>query len=791
MIDFTISEELKSIISKFGIRNNGVIELEFAEIYGKQTIYSIFRIRDLQKSFKAFENKVKDQVPDISHQHYNLLENAIYENLDSLKESRENNEGNERDQKTAYLRKYEHNGLLFESIVIEGIPKFACYDDGKLQALDKLEGPNHTFYPVDNISTNNPLPYLFDSEKEVERYMQLSRDETFDSLFDKVLKEYEKYVNADEHSTVTLAANTVGSHFQDKFGTTNYNILTGENGSGKNSALLVFRMLGYRVFYVTAASSANYYTFLGDIQEGQGTIAEDEADNIGYDIDKQRILKTGYASGGNVPKVEFNKNGVRSQSSYLTFCHKWLSMEELPHEKHIKGIIDRSFTHKFLIGEVQHNIKDVLKDKNSELYRQLIHLRKLLIAFKLTHYNDDFPLLRLNIRNRNRELTQPLLTLFRNGKNFDRIRLALSKLINEKSILKSNSIEAKIVEALYGLINAEENSNNLEQKIHEFSNDEIFYKLKEVMDGRDDQWGILGNAVYLPDGTKLTKAKVSSLLKSKFKAVSFRTNQKRGFRFNKLDLEKMSKQYEVVEEIVIDDITKEEGEENTSKVLANNKKNEKMVIEVTEVTEVTDFKGVCPVYYNDTNTDIGNNKTFETPKDEIGSETNKKANNDFINTGLKNNDNIECKSTHETNDLTANPDNDYFKNASKSINDNNKETMPISQIHPIDSVSEKNSINEDKDKVGVSINQNKTYTPSESVTTVTTVTSLPPKYPCYYCGNSYSTNIDLDMELHLHENHRDQMLKLPIKGNLDKREEYVISLTKKRMVENSLVDEEE
>ena len=32
--------------------------------------------------------------------------------------------------------------------------------------------------------------------------------------------------------------------------------------------------------------------------------------------------------------------------------------------------------------------------------------------------------------------------------------------------------------------------------------------------------------------------------------------------------------------------------------------------------------------------------------------------------------------------------------------------------------------------------------------------------------------------------HKDQLLKLPVKGNLDKREEYVIYLTKKKMVEN-------
>ena len=732
MTDFTISEGLKHFVSRFGVRHTGVIEIEFTEIYAKQTIYSIFRIKDLQKSFKAFENKVKDQVPNIAPPHYNLLENAIYENLDSLKENEENNDSSERGQKITYLRKYEHNDKLFESIVIGGLPKFACYDEGECQTLDKIEGANYTFYPVDSINTVNPIPYIFNSAQELEEYLQLSKKETFDSLFDMVLKEYEKYVSVDEHSMVTLAANTVGSYFQDKFGTTNYNILIGENGSGKNSALLVYRMLGYRVFYVIAANSANYYTFLGDIQEGQGTIAEDESDNIGYDIDKQRILKTGYASGGNVPKVEFNKNGIRNQSSYLTFSHKWLSMEELPHEKSIRGIIDRSFIHKFVIGEVQHNIKDILKDKNSGLYKQLIHLRKLLIAFKMTQFSNDFSLINLNIKNRNKELTQPLLTLFSQGKNFDRIRLALSKLINEKSLLKSNSIEAKIVEALFELIKREENNDNSEQKIYEFSNEEIFDKLKEVTDGREDQWGVLGNAVYLPDGTKLTKAKISSLLKSKFKAVSFRTNQKRGFRFNKLDLEKMSKQYEVVEEIVIEDLIKEGEEETNSAVSDNNKKEEKMV---TEVTEVTDFKGVCPVYYNDTNTDIDNNKTFKIPKDEIGCETNKKANNDFINTGLKNNDNIECKPTHETNNLTTNPYNDYFKDTSKSINDNNKETMPIPQIQPIDSISEKNSINEDKNKVGVSTNQNKTYTPSESVTTVTTVTNFPPMYPCYFCGN--------------------------------------------------------
>ena len=150
-------------------------------------------------------------------------------------------------------------------------------------------------------------------------------------------------------------------------------------------------MLGYRVFYVTAASAANYYTFLGEIQEGQGTIAEDEADDVGYNKDKQRILKTGYAGGGNVPKVEFSKKGsTRSQVSYLTFCHKWLAMEELPDEKTIRGVIDRSFIFNFIVGDVKYSIKKVLKDDTLAQYKKLIHTRKLLFIFKLINQNIVF-----------------------------------------------------------------------------------------------------------------------------------------------------------------------------------------------------------------------------------------------------------------------------------------------------------------------------------------------------------------------------------------------------------------
>jgi hypothetical protein len=48
----------------------------------------------------------------------------------------------------------------------------------------------------------------------------------------------QKYVDAENHYIVTLAADTIYSYFQDKFATTNYLICVGDNSSGKNPILM-------------------------------------------------------------------------------------------------------------------------------------------------------------------------------------------------------------------------------------------------------------------------------------------------------------------------------------------------------------------------------------------------------------------------------------------------------------------------------------------------------------------------------------------------------------------------
>ena len=191
------------------------------------------------------------------------------------------------------------------------------------------------------------------------KYIKLAQTETYDSLYLKVEKAIKKYVNVEEYYYPILIGDIIWSYFQDRFGYTHYLIFTGDNGSGKNSALLVFKYLGYRVFYVVSASAPNYWTAYGSQEEGQVSIAEDEADDVGEDKKKNDLLKAGYQSGGSVPKVDLE--GGRTQDNWLVYGLKWLAMEELKIDKKTKGVLHRSIPMAFLPGDVDYNIKDVIR----------------------------------------------------------------------------------------------------------------------------------------------------------------------------------------------------------------------------------------------------------------------------------------------------------------------------------------------------------------------------------------------------------------------------------------------
>src|SRR4030095_12083698 len=204
-------------------------------------------------------------------------------------------------KKKILIKKYTAKGTipLHESIVMNKVPKFVYLDkDKKPQFVNNIERTNDTLIPGDTFDTQNPVPFIFESEEEFKNCLEKARGENLDSLFEKVETINRKYVDMEDHYHVLLTADMIWTWLQDRFGYNHEIIITGDNSSGKHSQLLVFKFLGYRVFYTVSASASNYFTRMGNVEEGQITIAEDEADDIASDKDKRNIIKNGYASGG-------------------------------------------------------------------------------------------------------------------------------------------------------------------------------------------------------------------------------------------------------------------------------------------------------------------------------------------------------------------------------------------------------------------------------------------------------------------------------------------------------------
>jgi hypothetical protein len=363
---------------------------------------------------------------------------------------------------------------------------------------------------------------------------------------------FKRYVDVEDYYYPILVGDIIWSYFQDRFGYTHYNIFVGDNGSGKNSALLAYKYLGYRVFYVVAASAANYYTELGDKEEGQVTIAEDEADDIAYDKEKKNIVNTGYCSGGSVPKVELE--GGRRTDSWLTYSHKWFAMEELPDEKKMKATLDRGFVYHFISGDVAYNIKDVIRGtgdpKFGPLLEELMFIHKLLFCYRLAHYIDIILDVELNIKNRSAELTKSLIRLFAKSPHaLARITDSLSKFMVERNEIKTDSFESKLYDSIVKLRDehvAETEKEISSESLFELSNQKIRDKLIEIVEAEEfpDNPGKYYSAIV---GT-FTQTRITQAAKSRFKAkpIKMEINGKtaRGLQFKQKNLEKIKSNYQ-------------------------------------------------------------------------------------------------------------------------------------------------------------------------------------------------------------------------------------------------------
>lgn len=163
-------------------------------------------------------------------------------------------------------------------------------------------------------------PIEFESEEEIRQYLKRARNETTESLFQRIFRTISLYIDQDEDIRIIVSADILWTYFQDLFPTTHYYDISGTgNGIGKSTIGYMFEGIGFRVVRMTDPSAANIFRVLGKHEPGQCVIVLDEADKIHNDREIVSILKEGYAINGRVPKVN---RMTEKQEFFYCYCFK-------------------------------------------------------------------------------------------------------------------------------------------------------------------------------------------------------------------------------------------------------------------------------------------------------------------------------------------------------------------------------------------------------------------------------------------------------------------------------------
>jgi hypothetical protein len=319
----------------------------------------------------------------------------------------------------------------------------------------------------------------------------------------------------------------------------------GDVNAGKSNNLVVLQYLAYRALLDTSVTAANIYQYLGSIEEGQGIVLEDEADNIDQDLEKMKIYKVGYQSGKKVTRMDLSAG--RKQGSYWTFSFKAFSAERQPNNTKAKGFMERTFVLPCSPGTPEYDVLEVVNPVGDKKYEQLLSelmdVHKLLLVYRLLNLDKPISDIELNVKNRDKQLCKPLIRLFQNSSCKTEIMPALSKYLSEKKQRKNDTLDARLYEIMVNLIAQQESST--------LSNQIIWETVKSNIDGHTDSYKPL--SYETEEFYTLSQKKIIDILESKFCAKKIRVGHKgiRGLQFNQDVLKRLEPNYAKSENIRI------------------------------------------------------------------------------------------------------------------------------------------------------------------------------------------------------------------------------------------------
>lgn len=504
-MNFNIPKDIQEVISSIDyVKDIKAITIKFTEVFeSKEVTFAPFNLLNIETSLSNLETKVRSELPDISYQVYNIIEDTICSNIKDLDLVSEEinthrgstnrisaindyneNEKQNRKKKKIVVNKYSQNrkGDLYEAIIINNIPAFISITKSHSEANDiKNNSDNNYVYEslsfdsVEYIEENTRVlippsqeeylhsSYEFQSIDEIKKTAETiqRKKESIFSLYRKTKSIVSKYVDQEEHIINLIAVDIVFSYFSDRFSTVHYTGIFGANGSGKSSIGDIVEALAYRAVNTTDPSAANIFRSLGSVEPGQITLVMDECDKIDQSSQMMGILKTGYDYKKIVTKVNQN-TGIPEK--FYTFSPKYIIGEKPPSLGIAYGVMDRTFANTVYYGKPKYDIKEILNPTDTggqeyrELYQEIEEHRKNLFMFRVLHFKDTIRNIDIGIEGRNKELVKPYLQLFSNASAdeelaiYQELQETFKILLTRKNERKAFTIEATLLPLILQLM---------------------------------------------------------------------------------------------------------------------------------------------------------------------------------------------------------------------------------------------------------------------------------------------------------------------------------------------------
>jgi hypothetical protein len=460
-----------------------------------------------------------------------------------------------------YIQKY-HNAAegneLYEAVLVGKDAYFVSIDRDGGEAVNNKEGriksrltnafsiPNALGNSIIEILPRENLTYLskpfqFESQREIDEYVEKTSKLTLDQIYQDVKAIVKKYIAAsDVHHTI-LAGDIVFTYFQDIFGQTHYLYFYGDNGTGKTINLQLLSVIAYRAMYDVDITAANIFTYYGTIEEGQGVILEDEADDLDYhQQEKMKIYKKGYNAGGKVSRTETGGDAGRHQEGYFVYGFKAFTGEERLDPDYAKGFNERTFYQECQAGDPEYDLSEVMSPAGAEefekLREELEDIHKTLLMFRLIHHTDKFPNIEVAVKNREKQLVKPLIRLFQGAKNSQiEIARALGELLSARRGIKKDTLEYAVYTALDRLITTEGNT-------YSFIAKRIYVELKDELDGKykDEE---KDQSFETPVHGKVSHKKITSICEDRFGAKKTHTEHGNLLTFDEERFKKVKEAY--------------------------------------------------------------------------------------------------------------------------------------------------------------------------------------------------------------------------------------------------------